>query len=223
MNGYLLPEYWDGKVLGGPTVDPLILGPCDRTSQQVAFTSLEHFLERQPAKPPFMIGQPCPKGEEFDASQHPPGSIFWINHEILAAERSHIPPPPAEADVPLPKDPADHELTIMWNGVLRYTRRNYWGVTSLTRNEQGVLFLAAANFQILSPKGRVLPKQTFRVPSPLVVGQARHTRIGKYEFLQRANRIYQCLPGQARRRPVRGWRAALGSLANPGIANLSGS
>jgi hypothetical protein len=154
-----------------------------------------------------MLDEPYRHGKIFDAREHPPGTVFWMDYEIYAATLPLQPEAAPDAGSPATLNPLEAIGTaqsIAWPDGATYISCASWGVTARAKKNQALLYEVTLPAIHITPGGMVAAEPS-RIVSWLpqrIVGEVEHEIGPGLEVMGRLLRIYRCAsgePGQRRR------------------------
>ncbi|MFY9227749.1 MAG: hypothetical protein WAO28_00250 [Candidatus Microsaccharimonas sp.] len=215
ISPYLNPAYWDGRMVGQASLDP-VTRSYQRGQAKFANRTVANYLENR--RTPYPL-ETFHLGDEINANNHAPGTIFYGNREILMANGPVEPPADTSTDpANLPAQPSDVGFELLDYAedfkqdaqeglsrryLLQVDNVRYSAMRSfivVTRGRRGRNNLQPVNEfgMYRMPDGSIANGiSSAPMDTPFVIGLTRHTRIGSHEQLHRVNTLMLSSEAQA--------------------------
>ena len=215
---YLDPEYWDGRMVGQPNARALRT-PRSFGQQSFANMTVANYLEKHSVPYPLVAFK---DGDEIDANDHNPGTIFYGNLEVLQA----LGPIELDDELTDPRFRAEHptdmgfELTEYDGNFLRSAKegrqrahfirvdniayaafRSFIIVTRGRRGRNNLQPVAEFGLYRMRDGSIASFSRSDSIDSPLTVGQTLHTQHGRYQHLRRVNTLILSSEARASKTP----------------------
>jgi hypothetical protein len=222
IDGFVVPQYWDGRMLGDGKPMPYTPPASDSRARLMAQGALVEYIAQGRPEPPLMVGDAYLPGSRFDAEEHPVGTIFWMNSELLSTEA------PAARPITFSDEPMQHQSVPVDGKVSvqgpnwQYLSLGHWAVRTEAKRGRPLLYALSAGSLAVNAEGEIegTDGKCWTERPAVNVGEVYHETSGGQEYLTRTLRVYRAnAPTTSSRRnwPFGGITGAVRRLAE-GVA-----